>query len=67
MSTYTPIASVTLSSAQASVTFSSIPQTYTDLVLVVNGSTATSMVKYASWAMALRRVLKDNQHSQVQV
>jgi hypothetical protein len=42
MSTYTPIASVTLSSAQASVTFSSIPQTYTDLVLVVNGSTATS-------------------------
>jgi hypothetical protein len=34
MSTYTPIASQTLSSAAASVTFSGIPQTYTDLVLV---------------------------------
>ena len=38
MSTYTPIATQTLSSAAASVTFSSIPQGYTDLVLVVNGS-----------------------------
>ncbi len=36
MSTYQPIASVTLSSAQSSVTFSGIPQTYTDLILVVN-------------------------------
>jgi len=38
VSTYTPIASVTLSSAQSSVTFSGIPQTYTDLRLVISGS-----------------------------
>ena len=37
MSTYTPIASQTLASAAASVTFSSIPQGYTDLILIVNG------------------------------
>jgi hypothetical protein len=36
MSTYTPIATQTLGSAAASVTFSSIPQGYTDLVLVAN-------------------------------
>ena len=36
MSTYTPIASQTLGSAAASVTFSSIPQGYTDLVLIAN-------------------------------
>jgi hypothetical protein len=36
MSTYTPIATQTLGSAAASVTFSSIPQGYTDLVLVCN-------------------------------
>jgi len=34
MSTYTPIASQTLGSAAASVTFSSIPQGYTDLIIV---------------------------------
>lgn len=38
-STYTPIATTTLGSASAGVTFSSIPQTYTDLVLVVDGNT----------------------------
>jgi hypothetical protein len=36
--TYTKIASQTLASAAASVTFSSIPQGYTDLIVVFNGS-----------------------------
>lgn len=35
-STYTPIATTTLAS-QSSVTFSSIPSTYTDLIIVING------------------------------
>lgn len=39
-STYTPIATTTLGSAQASVTFSSLGS-YTDLVLVVNCTTAS--------------------------
>lgn len=39
-STYTPIATQTLGSAAASVTFSSISSAYTDLVLVVNGNTS---------------------------
>ena len=40
MSTYTPIATQTLGSAAASVTFSSIPQGYTDLVLVASYKSA---------------------------
>jgi hypothetical protein len=39
-STYTPIYSTTLSATTASVTFSNIPTTYTDLVLVVQGTWA---------------------------
>lgn len=38
-STYTPIATNTLGSAASSVTFSSIPTTYTDLRLVITGGT----------------------------
>ena len=42
-STYTPIATTTLVSATASVTFSSVPATYTDLVLVLNGTTPSAI------------------------
>lgn len=41
-STYTPISSQTLGSAAASITFSSIPSTYTDLVLVIAGKNTAS-------------------------
>jgi hypothetical protein len=37
--TYEPISKQTLGTATATITFSSIPQTYTDLVCVVNGRT----------------------------
>jgi hypothetical protein len=43
MSTYTPIATQTLASAATSVTFSSIPQGYTDLVLVVSALNNTAL------------------------
>lgn len=41
--TYEAIFTETLASAQASVTFSSIPSTYTDLVIVVAGSLTTGV------------------------
>jgi hypothetical protein len=50
VSTYTPIASVTLDSAQSSVTFSGIPQGYTDLRIVFDGQTITG----SSNAIAIR-------------
>jgi hypothetical protein len=40
--TYTPIASITLGATAASVTFNSIPQTYTDLILVSSVTQNTS-------------------------
>ena len=40
--TYTPLARTTLSTTAATVTFSSIPQTYTDLVVVVNATWSNS-------------------------
>jgi hypothetical protein len=45
-STYTKIASTTVGTAAASVTLSSIPSTYTDLVLVVNGSATSNNTAY---------------------
>jgi hypothetical protein len=39
--TYTPLATVTLGGTASSVTFSSIPATYRDLVLVVAGTAST--------------------------
>jgi hypothetical protein len=38
--TYTPIATTTLGSAQSSVTFSSISGSYTDLILIINGTSS---------------------------
>ena len=38
-STYTPITTQTLSSSTSSVTINSIPSTYTDLILIVSGTT----------------------------
>lgn len=45
-STYEPIATTTLSSAQASVTFSSISGSYTDLVLVISAKATSSVVNH---------------------
>jgi hypothetical protein len=41
-STYTPIATVTLGSAQNSISFSSISQAYTDLILIATGKNSSS-------------------------
>ena len=45
--TYIALATTTLSSATSTVTFSSIPATYRDLILVVNGSSSASVVGLA--------------------
>jgi hypothetical protein len=45
-STYEPIQTTTLTSAIDSVTFTSIPNTYTDLVIVANSKNATSNANY---------------------
>lgn len=44
--TYEAIATTTLTSDTTGATFSSIPQTYTDLIIVVNGKGATGTTGY---------------------
>jgi hypothetical protein len=47
MPTYTPLQSIQLASSSASVTFSNIPQTYQDLIIVVNcASESTNAFTY---------------------
>jgi hypothetical protein len=41
MSTYVPVAQITLSSAANQITFTNIPQTYTDLIAVMRGGYST--------------------------
>jgi hypothetical protein len=48
-STYTPIATYTIPSATTSYTFSSIPSTYTDLVLVYTAATSSPADLYAQF------------------
>jgi hypothetical protein len=40
--TYTPLATVTLGSSASSVTFSSIPATYRDLIFIIDGNLVSS-------------------------
>ena len=48
-STFTALATTTLGASASSVTFSSIPATYRELVIVVNGSPSTSAYVYAEF------------------
>jgi hypothetical protein len=41
--TYEPITTQTLGSSTATVTFSSIPQTYTDLIIVINSAASVNL------------------------
>jgi hypothetical protein len=47
--TYEPLATNTLSTSAATVTFSSISGSYTDLILVINGTLTGSAIKYINF------------------
>lgn len=47
-STYTPISTTTVTSAISSVTFTSIPQTYTDLVIVISATDGTPGTSFSN-------------------
>jgi hypothetical protein len=70
MSTYTPIASQTLTGNATSITFSNIPQGYTDLVIVTNvksTSTGNLVMRYnsdASASYSLTRLTGDSSSAQ---
>ena len=48
-STYTPIATQTTSGSVSSVSFTSIPSTYTDLICVINGSFSSAQGTYVRY------------------
>jgi hypothetical protein len=61
--TYEPIASTTLGSSAASYTFSSIPSTYTDLILVCSIDTTYTIAAGASMFMRLNGDTSSNYSS----
>lgn len=62
--TYTALATVTLGSSASSVTFSSIPATYRDLILVINGGIATGS---SNFLIALNSDTTNANYSMVQM
>ena len=58
-STYTPIATTTASGSTGTITFSSIPSTYTDLLLVSNVQTSTSANLYYQYNGSSSSVYSD--------
>jgi hypothetical protein len=65
--TYINIASTTLSSNQATITFNSIPSTYTDLVLRWSARTNRSGWPYDQFSLRLNNVTTVNNYSYTQL
>ena len=47
VSTYVPLATITLSATDSEILFSSIPATYRDLIVVINGSTSSNTLVWS--------------------